>query len=377
MKRVNNLYKNLYDINNIIRMTDKVLSKVKNKERREKFYLYYSEHIINIKNRLESKNINLGKYNIFLITDPKCRVIMSQSIEDKIINHLIAEYLLVRVFENKYIDSMCATRINKGSGYASKLMKKYLNEIKLKYNNFYILKLDIKKYFYNIDHNILKKILKSNIKDKDALNILFKVIDSTNDSYINEIIIKLKKNRINNLSNEKLIEETKQIPLYKYDKGCGIGDQTSQAFGLIYLNEICHFIKEKLHIKYFINYMDDFVIIHQDKEYLNYCLDVIKNKLFSDYKLELNKKTRIYNVEDGVEFLGYRYILKNNKVVMKLRNITKKNFKKNIKILKLLKDYKYIDNNRFELLLSSYKGALSKGNCNNLYYRSVVYDWFI
>jgi hypothetical protein len=67
-------------------MTDKVLSKVKNKSRREKFYLYYSEHIINIKNRLESKNINLGKYNIFLITDPKCRVIMSQSIEDKIIN---------------------------------------------------------------------------------------------------------------------------------------------------------------------------------------------------------------------------------------------------------------------------------------------------
>ncbi len=364
MKRVNNLYKNLYDINNIIRMTDKVLSKVKNKERREKFYLYYSEHIINIKNRLESKNINLGKYNIFLITDPKCRVIMSQSIEDKIINHLIAEYLLVGVFENKYIDSMCATRINKGSGYASKLMKKYLNEIKLKYNNFYILKLDIKKYFYNIDHNILKKILKSNIKDKDALNILFKVIDSTNDSYINEIIIKLKKNRINNLSNEKLIEETKQIPLYKYDKGCGIGDQTSQTFGLIYLNEICHFI----------NYMDDFVIIHQDKEYLNYCLDVIKNKLFSDYKLELNKKTRIYNVEDGVEFLGYRYILKNNKVIMKLRNITKKNFKKNIKILKLLKDYKYIDNNKFKLLLSGYKGVLSKGNCNNLYYRSVVYD---
>ena len=269
---------------------------------------------------------------------------------------------------------MCATRINKGSGYASKLMKRYLNEMKLKYKTFYILKLDIKKYFYNIDHNILKRILKDNIKDKDALNIIFKVIDSTNDSYINELIIKLKKNRINNLSNEKLIEETKQIPLYKYDKGCGIGDQTSQAFGLIYLNEICHFIKEKLHIKYFINYMDDFVIIHHDKEYLNYCLDVIRNKLFSDYKLELNKKTRIYNVEDGVEFLGYRYILKNNKVIMKLRNITKKNFKKNIKILKLLKDYKYIDNNRFELLLSSYKGALSKGNCNNLYYRSVVYD---
>ena len=159
MKRVSNLYSDLYNLDNIINMTDKVLSKVKNKERREKFYLYYSEHIISIKKRLESNDINLGKYNIFLITDPKCRVIMSQSIEDKIINHLIAEYLLVRVFENRYIDSMCATRINKGSGYATKLMKKYLNEIKLKHNKFYILKLDIKKYFYNIDHNILKRML--------------------------------------------------------------------------------------------------------------------------------------------------------------------------------------------------------------------------
>ena len=323
MKRINNLYSYLYDIDNIIKMTDKVLSKVKNKERREKFLLYYSEHIINIKKRLQSKNINLGKYNIFLITDPKCRVIMSQSIEDKIINHLIAEYLLVRVFENRYIDSMCATRVNKGSGYATKLMKKYLNEIKLKYNTFYILKLDIKKYFYNIDHNVLKRILKDNIKDKDALNILFKVIDSTNDKYINERIIKLKEKRINFLNNKYLIEETKNIPLYEYNKGCPIGDQTSQSFGLIYLNEICHFIKEELHIKYFINYMDDFIIIHHDKTYLKNCLDIIRNKLFNNYKLELNNKTRIYNINEGVEFLGFRYILKNNKIIIKLRNITK------------------------------------------------------
>ena len=374
MKRVSNLYSDLYNLNNIINMTDKVLSKVKNKERREKFLLYYSEHIINIKKRLESNDINLGKYNIFLITDPKCRVIMSQSIEDKVINHLIAEYLLVRTFENRYIDSMCATRVGKGSGYATKLMKKYLNEIKLKHNKFYILKLDIKKYFYNIDHNILKRILKDNIKDKDALSILFKVIDSTNERYINERIIKLKERRINHLSNEKLISETREIPLYEYDKGCGIGDQTSQAFGLIYLNEICHFIKEDLHIKYFINYMDDFVIIHEDKKYLEYCLNTIRDKLYNEYKLELNRKTRIYNINEGIEFLGYRYIIKNNKVIVKLRNITKKNFKKNVNILKLLKKYNYISNKKYKMLLSGYRGVLSKGNCSILYYRSVIHD---
>ena len=372
MKRINNLYSDLYDIDNIIKMADKVLSKVKNKSRREKFYLYYSEHIINIKNRLESNDINLGKYNIFLITDPKCRVIMSQSIEDKVINHLIAEYLLVRVFDTRYIDSMCATRINKGSGYATKLMKKYLNEIKLKHNRFYILKLDIKKYFYNIDHNILKRILKDNIKDKKAINLLFKVIDSTNDTYINEQIIKLKENRIKNLSNEKLILETRKIPLYKYDKGCGIGDQTSQAFGLIYLNEICHFIKEELHIKYFINYMDDFVIIHHDKEYLKYCLNEIKNKLESVYKLKLNpKKTKIDSIKSGIDFLGYRFYIKDDKVILKLRNRTKKNFKKKVKNLKQLKKYNYISEIEFKNQISSYIGLLKWGNCNNLWYKVV------
>lgn len=132
MKRVNNLYNSLYDINNIIKMTDKVLSKVKNKERREKFYLYYSEHIINIKNRLENKNINLGKYNIFLITDPKCRVIMSQNITDKVINHLVAKYFLVNVFDKSFIDTNVATSIGRGTHYGLIKVKKCLNEIKFK-----------------------------------------------------------------------------------------------------------------------------------------------------------------------------------------------------------------------------------------------------
>ena len=374
MKRVGNLYNDLYDINNIIMMTNKVLSKVKNKERKEKFLLYYSEHIINIKNRLESKNLNLGKYNIFLITDPKCRVIMSQCIEDKIINHLIAEYLLVRVFENKYIDSMCATRVGRGSGYAIKLMKKYLNEIKLNNKKFYILKLDIKKYFYNIDHDILKRILSDNIKDEDALNVLFKVIDSTNEEYVNKRIIRLKNNRVEYLRNDKLIYETKSVPLYEYNKGCGIGDQTSQAFGLIYLNEICHYIKEELHIKYFINYMDDFIIIHHNKDYLVFCMEVIKDKLSDDYKLEINKKTRIYNMKEGIEFLGYRFIINNNKVIMKLRSNTKKDFKKSVRMLRLLREYNYISDKKYRMLLSGYKGVLDKGNCSNLYYRSVMND---
>ena len=195
-----------------------------------------------------------------------------------------AEYVLVKTFENKYGNNMCATRIGKGTLYGVKLLKKYLNQMKRKYNNFYVLKLDISKYFYKIDHNVLKNILKKNIKDRDALNILYSIIDSVNEDYVNKKIIKLKQSRINylkqsNLKNKnKLIKEVEEIPLYEYGKGVALGNQTSQAFGLIYLYEINHFINENLHLHKCINYMDDFIIIHYYKNYLNYVLKKKTNK---------------------------------------------------------------------------------------------------
>ena len=93
--------------------------------------------------------------------------------------------------------------------------------------------MDIKKYFYNIDHNILKNILKKKIKDKEALEVLYKIIDSTNSTYVNKRIKNLKNNRINYLNDNNLIKEVEEIPLYKYGKVTSIGNQTSQAFGLI------------------------------------------------------------------------------------------------------------------------------------------------
>ena len=369
MKRVSNIYYKVYDIDNISRMCDLVCSKVRNKEKTEKFMLYKPEHIINIRNKLISKNLNFSRYNIFLITDPKSRVIMSQSIEDKVINHLIAKYLLVDVYENIYTNSMCVTRINKGSSYGINLVKKYLNEIKYKSDNFYYLKLDIKKYFYNIDHDILKNILNRKIKDKDALEVLYRIIDSTNSAYINDCIKKLKNNRIKYLNNLELIKETEEIPLYQYDKGCSIGNQTSQAFGLIYLCDFNHYLKEGLHLKYVVNYMDDFIIIHEDKKYLNYCLKKIEEYLINNLKLELNiNKTKINGVKNGIDFLGYRFIIKNNKIIMELRNRVKNNFKRKIKNLRLLVNNNYIDKVTFYKWLSSYNGLLKYGNCKNLYH---------
>ncbi len=102
MKRVNNLYSDICKLENIIEMTDIVCKNTKNKKKIEKFETYKMEHTINIKNKLESKDFQFDKYNIFMISDPKVRIIMNQIIEDKIINHLVAKYILIKVFEPKF-----------------------------------------------------------------------------------------------------------------------------------------------------------------------------------------------------------------------------------------------------------------------------------
>lgn len=362
MKKINNLYDKINDIDIIIDMYDNVVSKnTKNKQKIEKFNDYYSINIINIKNIINSGNYIPGKYNIFLVREPKIRIIMSQNITDKVINHLIAKYFLIDVLDKTLVDFNIATRLNKGTHYGIKLTKKYLNEMKIKYDTFYYLKFDISKYFYNIDHEIVKKLINKKIKDKKVINIINNIIDSTNREYVNNEINNLKNceieriNKLNISENEKeiKIKEINNIPYYKNGKGLPIGNMTSQILAVTYLNELDHYIKEKLKIKYYIRYMDDGILLHNDKEYLKYCLKEIE-KILNLYKLKLNpKKTKINNIKTGIDFLGFRFYIKNDKIILKLRNDCKKRFKKKMKKF----DYD---------VYQSYIGHLKWGNCNSL-----------
>lgn len=107
-----------------------------------------------------------------------------------------------------------ATRIGKGTGYRISLIKKYLLEARRKYNHFYILKFDISKYFYNIDHYVLKELLNKKIKDRYALQIIFDIIDSTNEDYINLSIQKLVKLYQKRIKDPYVLDELKRIPIY-------------------------------------------------------------------------------------------------------------------------------------------------------------------
>lgn len=184
MKKYNNLYNvDFKSVSEIYKTQIKV--NTKNKQKIRKFEDYYSININDVLNIINDKNYIPTHYNIFLIREPKYRIVMSQNIKDKLINHVFGN-LLVKVLEPSLINTNVATRKKKGTHYGIKYLKKYLN--KLKNKKLYALKFDIFKYFYSIDHNILKEKLKTKIKDNDFLNILDKIIDSTNNNYINEKI---------------------------------------------------------------------------------------------------------------------------------------------------------------------------------------------
>ena len=318
MKRVNNIYDKLFDIDFILKVYQIIKKNTKNKLKLERFEENLSINILNIKNKIN--NYKIDKYNLFMIYEPKERLILSLDLKDKIINHMVA-YLLFDVLEKSLIDSNVAVRVNKGTSYGIKLVKKYINC----YKDYYVLKCDIKKYFYSIKHDKLKELLKEKIKDQLFLDIVYKIIDSTDEEYIFEYA---KKHNINYL---------------KKGYGLSIGNMTSQILGIFYLNDLDHYIKEELKIKHYIRYMDDLVLFHSNKLYLKYCLDKIIIYL-KQYDLELNNKTII--TKNNLCFLGYRFYNKKIKILSKNR---RKIYKK----LRLLKQYNL---NKYYQVLNSYYG---------------------
>lgn len=367
MKRLNNLYDNMISYRNILFVFNRIKSKCHNKNKIMNFIRYKNCYLIDILEKLYSNNYVFSKYHIFLIHEKKYRIIMSENIFDKIVNQMISYFILLPSMKC-LIDSNIATRKGRGSSYGYMLFEKYIKESN--YNDMYVLRIDISKYFYNIDHDILLSMLERRIKDKKAIRILKDIISLTDYDYINKSINYLVNKEINRIiglnisDNEKnkLINELKSIPLYEKGKGLSIGCLSNQLMAIFYLNDIDHYIKEILKCKYYIRYMDDMYILSDNKDYLKYCFESISNEL-SKIKLCINKKSGIYRLKEGISFLGYTYVCKNNKLFIRYDSET---------IRKINRKIKYLYENNFELFfrsISSYKGYFIRCNTSLFFSR--------
>lgn len=266
MKRKNNLYMNICNIENIMQAFNEVCKNTKNKRKVNNYREYKCIYISRIYNTLKNKEYKVGKYNVFTIYEPKKRRIVSQNMFDKIVNHLVARQILIPTLIPCLINQNVASRKEMGTSKALEYFYKYRDICNCKYKDYYILKCDIKGFFYNVDHEKLKEKVSSRIKDKDALKIVFDIIDSE-------------------------------------ESGIPIGNMTSQILAIFYLNDMDHFIKENLKIKYYVRYQDDFILFHKSKKYLKKCLKEII-KFLEKEKLELNRKSKIYKNTNHFIYLG-------------------------------------------------------------------------
>lgn len=266
MKRKGNLYKDIYDFDNIKAVFNEVCRNTKNKVKVNKFKEYKCINLYKIYEVLKNREYVPGPYHVFTIYEPKKRRIVSQNMFDKVVNHLVARYILMPVILDCLIDTNVASRKYKGTSAGLNYYFHYRRLCDIKYKKYYILKCDISKFFASIDHEILKRKLVKRIKDKEALKILFDIIDSE-------------------------------------DTGLGIGNMTSQLLAIFYLNDLDHYIKENLKVKYYVRYQDDFILFSESKEYLKDCLEKIKIYIKKE-KLILNSKTRIYSSNDNFVYLG-------------------------------------------------------------------------
>lgn len=313
MKRKNNLYQEICKIENIISAFNEVCRNTKNKKKVQNYKQYKSIYISRIYNALNNKTYKVGKYNVFTIYEPKERRIVSQNLQDKVINHLVARYILYPVIMPCLIEQNVASRKGKGTRKGLEYANIYNTKCKIKYKNYYILKFDISKFFASIDQDILKEKIRRKIKDKDALDIVFKIIDSE-------------------------------------EQGLGIGSMTSQCLAIFYLNDLDHFIKEKLKIKYYIRYQDDGLIFHESKEYIKFCFKEIEKFLDKEH-LKLNNKSRIYKNTNNFIFLG-----RNRKgKYAKYRNIKRK-----IKYRKRLYEDEKIDLMGYINTINCYRSLIKK-----------------
>lgn len=361
-------YNDILSILKIKKMYNNIRSNTCHKEKLVRFELAFTSNVINIFTLLKTRSYKHSHYNVFLIAEPKYRVIMSEIMRDKIVNHLVSHYVLIPSLDKKLIEANVATRKNKGTKMGVYYFKKYVNSLKENHDDIYVLKCDISKYFYNIDHQILLDKLAKDIEDKELYSLVEDIVRSTDKQNVNDQIDRLVEREISRLkgkkvsNSDKLISQLRFLPHYNVGKGLPIGNETSQILAIYYLNDLDHFIKEKLKIKGYVRYMDDFLLFHHDKEYLKYCLKEIEKKI-KELKLQLNKKTQIYNMHHGVVFLGYKFVLKNKRLIVLINNQTKKRVERKLRKMKKRGAPNY------ELVKASYNGYFKTAHTKEFLYK--------
>lgn len=278
-KTYNNLYPDIYSFESL--HAAYMLARRGKRERREvqKFEQDLEGNLIQLQNELIWGMYQTGHYRQFIVNEPKERLVAALPFRDRVLQHSLVS-VIEPIWERRFIFDSYACRPGKGTHKGADRAEAMLRKVKREHSHVYVLKADISKFFYSIDHGVMKSLVRRRIRCRRTLKLIDGIIDST------------------------------AMPGDPHPVGLPIGNLTSQLFANVYLNELDEFVKHVLREKNYLRYMDDFLIVHHDKAHLHRIRAQIERFLWERLRLKTNSKTQVFPVGErfgrAVDFLGYR-----------------------------------------------------------------------
>lgn len=342
-----------------------------------KFEMNFESNMLELFEELKSGTYRPGRSICFVVTYPKIREVFAADFQDRVIHHLLVSHLEPH-FEKRFICASFACRKNKGLLTAITYLKRSIRSITGNYTQkaFYG-QFDIRSFFTSIDKTILKEIITCEIEDHFPNNMKDDLI------WLTQVI--LNHNPIDNYYFKGDPSLLRQIPPHKTlfkagkNKGLPIGNLTSQFFANVYLNELDQYVKRELKIKYYVRYVDDFVILSNDLSKIKQWREQINTFLHKRLRLTLHPNKDKYNsVYSGIDFIGYivkpKYSLARKRVVQNLKTklhyfnqgklLVSQNQKQMVLPLSAPPTKKELE--KMLAMVNSYYGHFKHANCYNL-----------
>lgn len=264
MKRTCHIKERVLDLDNLYLAYCKARRGKQQKQEVIDFAANLDANIIRLRDALESGNISLGRYRFFTIHDPKERLICAAPFCERVVHHAVMN-VCHNTFDRTLIDTTYATRRGKGVYAALDKAKQGMARYA------YTVKLDVRKYYDSVSHDVLKARLRRMFKDPWLLSLFDHIIDRYGDN----------------------------------GKGLPIGNLTSQYFANLYISDLDHKAKEQWKVPVYIRYMDDMLLMSDDKSFLRHCVDALTE--YARNELQLTLKPPVYRQsKDGQNFLGYK-----------------------------------------------------------------------
>lgn len=293
-KTYSNLYPRIYDFENLYQSYLKARKGKRYQSDVLKFSANLEENLITIQNELIWHQYQSGEYHHFKVFEPKERDVAALPFRDRVVHHAIIN-VIEPIFEKRFVYDSYACRVGKGTHAGADRAQKFMRIVKRNHGRVYALKADVSKYFASIDHGILLQQLRRRIACPETIMLLETILASTPNP------------------------------------GIPIGNLTSQLFANIYLHDLDEYCKYTLRERFYVRYMDDFVILHNDKQHLHKIREQIEWFLATELKLKTNHKTSVFPISArngrSLDFLGYKIWPTHRK----LRKDSIKRFKKRLK----------------------------------------------